>query len=205
MEDKDKREPALHEPDEEQIKNLLSKDTPHRIAPEGYKIAAVLMPLLYGKNGWDLLLTRRAQQLKHHKGEISFPGGHKEPGDPHLMFTALREAEEEVGIPPHEVNVLGRLDDMTTITGFRIRPYVGAVSSPLQFCPDPEEIDEIIIYPLREFTEPGRLITRIYDRNGEPYPIYFFQFPGHVVWGATARIIVRFMERCMGFKSPRPA
>jgi 8-oxo-dGTP pyrophosphatase MutT (NUDIX family) len=188
------------EPDEEAIRDCLSENAPLRIDPEGYKIAAVLMPLLYGKKGWDVLLTKRTEHLKHHKGEISFPGGHKEPGDPHLMFTALRETEEEVGIPPQKVKVLGRLDDITTITGFRVRPYVGVVENPVQLCADPEEIDEILIFPLREFMDKKRLTVQTHDIGGSLYDIYFFKFPDHVVWGATARIIVRFMEKCAGYE-----
>ncbi|MFO8057347.1 MAG: CoA pyrophosphatase [bacterium] len=198
----DKQGEVQREPDEEAIKECLSKNAPVRIEPEGYKIAAVLVPLLYGNKGWDLLLTRRTQRLKHHKGEISFPGGHREPGDPHLMFTALRETEEEVGISPDQVNVLGRLDDIITITGFRVRPYVGVVPAGVELKADPREIEEVLIFPLREFMEPERLTTKAYDWDGVAYPVHFFHFPENVVWGATARIIVQFLCKCMGFPKP---
>jgi 8-oxo-dGTP pyrophosphatase MutT (NUDIX family) len=149
-----------------------------------------------------VLLTRRTQKVKHHKGEISFPGGHKDPGDADLVETALREAEEEVGIAGSEVRVLGRLDDISTITGFRIRPFVGVIPYPFEARLDRRETAEVFTLPLYRFLEPDGFRLAEFTKDGVPYPVYYFSIDGYNVWGATAKIMVQFLELVMDFRDP---
>ncbi len=190
------------EPTEDEIREILEKRNSRRIDPADLKLASVLVPIFKKDGVWNVLLTRRTEKVAHHKGEISFPGGHSEPDDPDHEFTALRETEEEVGIPPDKIEILGGLDDMTTLTGFRIRPFVGVIPFPFDFKPEPLEIDEIIILHLWRFKHPDRFIKRDYQKNGKPYPVYYFDIDGYNVWGATAKILKQFLTLTMGFEEP---
>ena len=190
----------IKEPDEKQIIKKLRTRFPLRLQPEGLKIAAVLVPLLMKDGFWQVLLTRRTNRVEHHKGEISFPGGHRDAEDTDLLATALREAREEVGIRRKDVKILGRLDDITTITGFRVRPFVGSIKYPFEMKICELEIDEVIVLPLHEFLEPENFMKRVISRAGQDYPVYFFTVRDYTVWGATAKILKQFLEITMGFK-----
>ncbi len=189
------------EPEESEIKSALAAWEPRRIDPEGMKIAGVLIPILKKDGKWHVVLTRRTDKVEHHKGEISFPGGHYEEDDPDLEYTALRETEEEIGVPAGKVRVLGRLDDKITITGFRIRPYVGVIPYPIEFTPQEEEIAEILILPLSEFMKPENLTVQNWKKGSDDYPVYFYRIKGYTVWGATAKILKHFLEVGMGHKA----
>ncbi len=189
-------------PSEDEIRETLEKREPLRIEPGNLKIAAVLVPIFLKDGAWHVLLTRRTQKVEHHKGEISFPGGHRDEEDADLAGTALREAEEEVGIASSEVRVLGRLDDISTITGFRIRPFVGVIPYPFAARPAPAETAEIFTLPLSRFLAPDSYLRREFKRDGKPYPVYYFDIDGYNVWGATAKIMVQFLTLVMGFKEP---
>ena len=189
------------EPSQEEIRALLQRRRPREVDPGDLKLAAVLVPLFMKEGRWHVLLTRRTNTVEHHKGEISFPGGHRDPEDKDFLSTALRETEEEVGIPRESVRVLGRLDDYVTITGFRIRPFVGVIPYPFVTRVSPEEIAEVLLVPLKEFMLPGRMRTEEFTRNGSSFPVYFFSVEGQVVWGATARILKSFLELVYGFRA----
>ena len=197
-------ESAAVEPSEDKIREILASRAPRRIDPEGWKIAAVLVPIFLKDGRWHVLLTRRTDKVEQHKGEISFPGGHRDPEDPDLVFTALREAEEEVGIPKEGVKVLGRLDDIITITGFRIRPFVGVIPYPFEVKPAEEEIAEVIVLPFHRFLAPDRFIRREIVREGQPYLVYYFYIDGYNVLGATGKILAQFLKLAMGFREPAP-
>ncbi len=190
------------EPDEERIKTILEERNPRRLSRDGMKIAAVLAPIFMKDGGWHLLLTRRTDTVEHHKGEISFPGGHMDEDDPDLEHTALRETHEEVGIPPGDVNLLGRLDDINTITDFRVRPFVGRLDYPFEVYPCEDEIAEVIMLPVSEFLVPCNATKSITQWKGTEHAIYFFHVGGHTVWGATAKILKQLLELCFGFKEP---
>jgi len=192
----------MAEPGEDEIKRTLEARAPLRIEPGDLKIAAVLVPIFQKDGQWQVLLTRRTQKVEHHKGEISFPGGHRDPEDADLVSTALREAEEEVGLCSADVRVLGRLDDISTITGFRIRPFVGVIPYPFDARPAPAEIAEIFTLPLVRFFAPDNFIRREFKKDGKPYPVYYFDIDGYNVWGATAKIMVQFLTLVMDFKEP---
>ena len=160
------------------------------IPPPGKTVAAVLVPLLAVAGEPSLLFTRRSNFLPHHQGQISFPGGRQHPGeDADLAATALREAQEEIGLDPAHVRLLGPLDDIETVaTRFLITPFVGIVPHPYDFRPSPDEVDLIFTVPLAALRSPDALRQEVWDFGGRKVPIDVYPFEGHVIWGATQRI-----------------
>ena len=191
-----KKKLALLEPEE--IQAILEKHQSKKISEPGLKPSAVLLPLLKKDDAWHLLFTKRSQKVEAHKGEISFPGGMIEPGETPEQ-AVLRECEEELGIKSAQIQILGKLDEILTITGFKIQPFAGILKEGLEFNPNPEEIEEILILPLEQFLEPGRLQVENWRYQGRDYPVYFFHLPGVVVWGATAKITKNFLEQILDF------
>jgi len=154
--------------------------------------AAVLVGLVARDAGPGVLLTRRAEHLEHHPGQISFPGGHIEPGDADPEAAALREAHEEIGLPAQCVEVLGRLDDYVTRTGFHITPIVGVVQplAAAKLVPDPEEVDEVFEVPLSFLLDPTNhhRHERMYD--GIARSFYAMPYQDYYNWGATAGMLM---------------
>ncbi len=153
-------------------------------------VAAVLVPLVAVAGEPHLLFTRRSTALRHHQGQISFPGGRRDAAlDPSLEATALREAEEEIGLAPAEVRVLGALDDIETMsTQFVITPFVGLVARAQPWRPDPREVDAVFTVPVRQLRVPGVARRETWDFQGRPIEIDLYDANGHVIWGATQRI-----------------
>ena len=159
------------------------------LAPPGKTVAAVLVPLLAVDGEPSLLFTRRSNLLPHHQGQIAFPGGGHDPEDPDLAATALREAQEEIGLDPAHVRLLGALDDLETVaTRFVITPFVGVVPHPYDFRPCPREVDAIFSVPLRVLQAPDAERHEVWDFDGRAVPIDTYPVDGHVIWGATQRI-----------------
>jgi len=166
------------------------------MAAGGRTEAAVLLPL----HGWPdepgLIFTERRADLRRHAGEISFPGGRKDDTDADLAMTALREAEEEIGLPPTSVQVCGALPPAATfVTGYRIHPFVGLVPAPaeLDLTPNPSEVETVLAFTLdglREGYEMRRLV-----RRGVPIHTPTYEVDGHLIWGATARILGDLLAR----------
>ncbi len=165
--------------------------------------AAVLVPLFYKQDVPHVLLTKRTTRVLHHKGQISFPGGSRDPEDSTLLTTALREAREEVGIRSGDVRLLGELDDVITNTRFIVSPYVGVIPYPYEFTASPEEIDEVLEVPLSTLLEHGHLNTAAVAPI-RPYPAYTFDFEQHVIWGITARILRQFLDVVFGPQQGAP-
>jgi 8-oxo-dGTP pyrophosphatase MutT (NUDIX family) len=142
-----------------------------------------------------LLLTKRTETVRHHKGQVSFPGGSFELADGDLRTTALRESYEEVGIRPEHVSILGRLDDLETFsTSFTISPFVGVIPYPYSFRPNPLEVATVFDAPLSVLANPTVQRTYVRTRDdGATIEDYEFHINGHVIWGATARIIHHFL------------
>ena len=166
--------------------------------------AAVLVPLFEKEGDLCVLLTRRTEEVRAHKGQISFPGGRWDEADQSLLNTALRECEEEIGIPSPSVRILGELDDIVTVTDYLISPFVGLIPYPHPLRISRREIAEIIELPIREFLPPARLrvATRMQYR-GKEHSTYFFDVGCHVIWGATAQILVQFLEIAFDYQRPR--
>ena len=160
----------------------------------GITPAAVLVPIIAHPE-LTVLFTRRTAQLKAHSGQVSFPGGRVEPGDPSREYTALREAEEEIGMPAARVEVLGTLPEYFTRTGFRVTPVIGLVQPPLELVPDAREVDEVFEVPLAFLIDPANH-RRESRRIGERLATYYiFEHHDRVIWGATAGMLVNLSRR----------
>lgn len=156
--------------------------------------SAVLVPILLGASGLAVLYTKRSETLNHHRGQISFPGGKWSPEDPSLLDTALREAHEEVGLDPRDIEVLGELDEVWTPSGFSIRPYVGLIHAPYRYCINPHEIDRLIEVPWTRIPTAEGFGCEVRMVNGEPLEICQFTVDEDLIWGATARITRNLMR-----------
>jgi 8-oxo-dGTP pyrophosphatase MutT (NUDIX family) len=157
--------------------------------------AGVLIPLIERSGlGFSMLLTQRSAELKHHAGQVSFPGGRMDPGDGDISDTALRETFEEVGIARESVSVIGYLDPMPTITGYAVTPVVGLVDESIELAVDTSEVECAFEVPLAFFLDARhrRVIER--DVRGERIPLIEFHYEGQRIWGATAFIILEFLK-----------
>ncbi len=166
------------------MEQLLTPKTLAALRP-----SAVLIPILRHAEGDTIVLTRRADTLRHHTGQISFPGGRRDEGDASLADTALREAFEEVGLPSSQVELLGYLDDYPTLTGYRITPVVGLVTPPFSPQPDPGEVAEVFELPLAEVLTPDRFVLKTLQRGSLSVPFHELQYGDFRIWGATAAIL----------------
>ncbi len=162
--------------------------------------ASVLVPLIEIDSQWHLLLTLRSSKLRHHGGEVAFPGGMWEEGDSFPVDTALRESEEEVALPRSSVQVLGGLDEMNTRRFTRVFPVVGVVPNNQAFTPNEDEIESIFTVPLDFFIQDKRLRTDIFKRDMEDRERYLwvpaYHYEGYEIWGFTASVIVQLINRC---------
>jgi 8-oxo-dGTP pyrophosphatase MutT (NUDIX family) len=171
-------------------------------AVEGDREAAVLVPVITRPDGEYLLFTKRADHLGEHAGQMSFPGGGYEPEDENLADTARREAFEEVGLDPEDAEIVGRLDDIPTVTNYLVRPFVARVPN-REYVPDEREVAEIAILPLSELTD---LENYESERRDHSYygdiRIHYFRVGGYTVWGATGRMLVQFLELATDWTMP---
>ena len=152
-------------------------------------VAAVLVPLLSVDGDIHLLFTRRSNSLTHHQGQVAFPGGTRDPDDPDLLTTALREAHEEIGLEPKDAQILGALDDLETVSSqFVITPYVGLVPHPYPWRLSPHEVDAIFTVAVDRLREPGVERRETWDFGGREFPVDLYAVDGHVIWGATHRM-----------------
>lgn len=155
--------------------------------------AAVLIPIIQEDGELSVLLTLRTDTVETHKGQIAFPGGMVDRTDRDRVHTAVREAEEELGIPPASVEVLGMLDDLTTPTGFCITPVVGLLAHLPALRLSPGEVAEAFTVPLAFFADPAHATMEIRTVRGAPREIWTYQYGTYVIWGATGTIMHRFM------------
>jgi 8-oxo-dGTP pyrophosphatase MutT (NUDIX family) len=157
--------------------------------------ASVLVPLVERGPGLNLILTRRAARLTHHPGQIAFPGGKQDAGDPTPLDAALREAEEEIGLAPAQVEVLGHFDLHETVTSFAITPFVGLVASGFVPAPDRSEVDEVFEVPLAFVLDPANLQVHGRRWQGGWRQYYAIPYGPHYIWGATARMLKTLADR----------
>jgi 8-oxo-dGTP pyrophosphatase MutT (NUDIX family) len=153
--------------------------------------ASVMLPLFEKENGLHIVLTKRTDRMKLHPGEISFPGGMYEEQDADTVKTALRECSEEIGVEADDVEIVGRLDDMVTYTGFVITPYVGIIPYPYRFRISQKEVAYLIYLPL-EHLKKSDLVREQVEYRGNVETIDAFYYNGERIWGATCRILTMF-------------
>ena len=159
--------------------------------------SAVLIPIIEGPDGPSILFTVRTSRVEHHKGEVSFPGGARDAEDENITYTAIRETHEEVGIAPEHVEVLGRLNDHKTRTGFHITPFVGYVTPGKEYDHNQIEVNVVLEVPFTDLWE-------TYGKGPQPLTYgentvtgYEFHHDGHRIWGATAGILAEFFDVLM--------
>lgn len=175
---------------------MLLDPAPSVVLPPGTTPAAVLVPVLGSTPQPRVVFTRRTDTLSRHAGEISFPGGLADPGED-LAATALREAEEELGLAPSDVELVGALPPVHThVTGILIVPFVGFLWRDPRFTPNAAEIADVLEFSLAALTSAGRLQEFQYD--GRRFETYVYEMGGGVIWGATGRILASFIEAVDG-------
>lgn len=179
---------------EKRIKEILAQRPKASLNDPKRKRAAVLIPIFQKGREYHILVTKRTEQVPHHKGQISFPGGSQNPGED-LLTTALREAQEEIGLQEKDVIILGELDDMFTFTSdFLISPFVGFIPYPYPFNINFKEIAEIIEIPWSELTNAQNWRQEITKKDSHFLPLYFFYYQDYLIWGATARILRQLID-----------
>ncbi len=160
--------------------------------------AAVLIPLIWQGNDWNLLFIRRSQKKSdHHSGQVAFPGGHCIPKDKNARTTALRETQEEIGVDPEDIQILGQLRAIVTITNIQVTPVVGVIPWPYVFIPQPEEVFRIFTIPLSWLANPNnrRIKHHVIQLHDQSIPvIHFNRYDNEVLWGASARITLSLLE-----------
>lgn len=172
------------------------------IVEDADRRAAVLIPVVHRDDAPYVLFIKRADHLGEHAGQMAFPGGGVEPSDPDLWGTALREAAEEIALDPEPVDRIGRLDDIRTVSGYAVTPYVARVPD-VTFTPDGREVAEIAILPVAGLTD-----TANYESERRDHPhhgdirIHFFHVDGYTVWGATGRMLVQLLELTTTWRTP---
>ena len=179
------------------LSEVLQSYVPKTLGGERLKPAAVLVPIQSIEGKEHLILTQRQQSLNSHGGEIAFPGGAIDPADAGPLDTALRESQEEIGLHPRDVKVLGQLDQVTTSSTHLVTPFVGLIPFPYDFCLNKAETEAVFSVPISALLEAECFYVEI--GNGHPRPIDHFRHEGYDIWGATARIIKQLLELAYGF------
>ncbi len=157
--------------------------------------AGVLIAFLDSPSGLDVILTKRASGLRHHPGQIAFPGGKVDPGDGGPVGAALRESKEEIGLDPGAVEVLGRLPPHETVTGFVVTPVLARVTRPFTPVPEAGEVDEVFRVPLGFVSDIGNFRIERRRWQGQVRRYYAVPYGPHYIWGATARILRALADR----------
>jgi len=168
----------------QQIESMLRHRTAKKITGESLRASAVLVPLFCGQGQYHILFTERSDEVLFHKGQVCFPGGTQEPSDSSLLQTALREAKEEIGLEAKDIEILGELDDMLTfVTDYVISPFVGLMAHPRSLRTNGREVKATFSVPL----------SFLMDEANFKWDSHAYEYEGHVIWGATARILRQFI------------
>ena len=161
------------------------------------RLAAVLVPLIWRDSNWQILMTKRAAHLSHHPSQISFPGGTLNASDKGLIDTALREAHEEISLPPPSVNVMGSLMPVRSPAGFIVQPIVGIIRRDIfnELRPDPAEVESIFVLPLAHIGQPDNFSLVPRQTNGHDNSYWVVSHPEHYIWGLSARVLNDLRQR----------
>jgi 8-oxo-dGTP pyrophosphatase MutT (NUDIX family) len=172
-----------------------SNDLNEPYQPTTARCAAVLIPLLNFNNTWHILFTRRTELVADHKGQVAFPGGACELIDSNLEATALRETHEEIGVNPKDIQILGRLREYVTVTGYIVAPIIGTFTFPYQFCLSEKEVDRVFTIPILWLIDHHNRETRKVSRRGLDIDvIYYKPYDNEILWGASARMVKSLLE-----------
>ena len=177
----------------ELVKRALADRELERVPEDGLKPAAVMVLLYRKEDDYCVLLNKRSEGVEYHKGEISFPGGARDPEDAGHLETALRETEEEMGISRADVNVLGEMDEVATRSRFRVRVFAGTIEYPYDFKPSADEIAEVVEFPITALKDPGNRRVETHWQQGKAINTYSYAYGEHLVFGATAKILQQFV------------
>ncbi len=178
------------------IRKNLAGEPPEHVVSGGLTPAAILFPLLYKNDELNVLLIKRTHMVRAHKGEVSFPGGVRDAADKSLLVTALREAEEEIGLQPNDVEFLGSLDPIATLSsGFLVYSFVGLIPYPYPFRLNGREVAEIFMVPFHFLADATHWYRKCLILNNQPFDDYSVPYGKYLIWGATARILKAFFER----------
>ncbi|MGA2670400.1 MAG: CoA pyrophosphatase [Dehalococcoidia bacterium] len=169
----------------QQIEKIFRNREKKKITGENLKASAVLMPIFYNQGQYHVLLTERSDEVVFHKGQVCFPGGTQEPSDSSLLQTALRESKEEIGLEAQDIEILGELDDITTfVTNYVISPFVAFIPTPRSLKTNGREVKGAFSVPL----------PFLMDEANFKQDSYAYEYEGHIIWGATARILRQFID-----------
>ncbi|MFN8578503.1 MAG: CoA pyrophosphatase [Candidatus Sericytochromatia bacterium] len=156
--------------------------------------ASVLIPIFEIDNKSHIIFTKRTDKVSHHKGQISFPGGKFDKTDKDLEFTALRETQEEIGVNPEDIKIVGKINNMVTNTNFIVSPFVGILPYPYNFLVNPDEISELIIVPVKHLMNKNFFRIEKKEFNGKLFDIYYYEYLNHTIWGVTGKILFDFLS-----------
>ena len=160
------------------------------------------MPVVSHPSGLTVIFTQRTTHLRSHSGQISFPGGRAEPEDPTAEFTALRETHEEIGLAPERVEVIARLPDYFTRTGYRVSPVVGVIESPVALAPNPREVADVFEVPLDFLLDPRNHVRETRELQGRSVGFYVMTYGERRIWGATAGMVLTLYRQLAAAGAP---
>jgi 8-oxo-dGTP pyrophosphatase MutT (NUDIX family) len=179
------------------LKKRLDAYRVREIHKEDLRPASVFMLFMMKEGEPHILLTKRTEKVKDHKGQISFPGGAYDKEDGDLLATAYRETLEEVGIPERDIEYIGRFDDYISVSGYRVSTFIGSVKYPVKYDFNEHEIDEHIEVPFSLFSNRNFDRVEKFNMDGVEYIVYYYIHQGHEIWGLTARIITDFVKKIL--------
>ncbi len=188
------------------IESKLKEHTP-RVLNFSLPEAAVLLPLATDSQGkvTDIIFTRRASHMNSHSGEVAFPGGKRDTTDPDLLYTALRESQEEISLIPAAVNVIGEMGPVVSRRGIKVTPFIGSVPNNVELQPNLDELDRIFSVPLDYLTDPDNIRFDQWYMSSKSYAMPSYQFGEYLIWGLTAIMLVEFLNITTGTNIPLDA
>jgi 8-oxo-dGTP pyrophosphatase MutT (NUDIX family) len=176
------------------LRRILAARPAMEIAAPELRRACVLIPLIRDLFGnWSILFSRRSDQLQAHSGQIAFPGGAVEANEA-LEAAAIREAQEEVGIPPQDVELIGRIDDIVTNSGYLVAPFVGVITQPVEYVLQESEVVEVFEVPVEALLNPALPEVRYVSFRDRSYPAYYYPYGRNEIWGLTGRMLKAFLD-----------
>jgi 8-oxo-dGTP pyrophosphatase MutT (NUDIX family) len=180
---------------EEELKQFFARRTKRYITDKQRLESAVLIPIFRQDGEYHIVFIRRTMTVKVHKGQISFPGGTRDKGDTNLLETALREAEEEIGLRREDVTLLGEMDDeVTTTSNYIVTPFVAGIPWPYRFTLNDEEVDKVISIPIKALLDKSCCKPDMEVLDGKKVASFTYQYGGTLIWGATARILNKLLK-----------